>query len=262
LIPRTAITAWRAVAPWKTNEQVEQDLIICRALVALYSDEAIRKQLAFRGGTALYKLYLTPPARYSEDIDLIQIQSGAIGPLFDRIKASLSFLGEPKRKQKERNNVLVFRFESEIPPVVPMRLKIEINCREHLVMYGIQHVPFQVENTWFKGKANLTTFTLEELLGSKLRALYQRKQGRDLFDLWYALTSHQVELDKVIHAFYEFMKSDELSVSRSDFEENLAEKIQDPNFLRDTQALLRPDINYNIHDAYEIVSQSLISKLD
>ena len=35
-----------------------------------------RRSLAFRGGTALYKLYLTPAARYSEDIDLVQVEAG------------------------------------------------------------------------------------------------------------------------------------------------------------------------------------------
>ena len=45
---------------------VEQDLVICRALVSIFSDEFLRANLAFRGGTALHKLYLSPQPRYSE----------------------------------------------------------------------------------------------------------------------------------------------------------------------------------------------------
>lgn len=65
-----------------------------------------------------------------------------------------------------------------------IRLKVEINCFEHFNVLGLQEVPFRVESGWFTGEARLTTYQLEELVGTKLRALYQRKKGRDLFDLY------------------------------------------------------------------------------
>lgn len=67
MIPRDYITEWRAHAPWVQDIQVEQDLVISRALVAIFSYPLLREALAFRGGTALYKLHLKPAARYSED---------------------------------------------------------------------------------------------------------------------------------------------------------------------------------------------------
>lgn len=81
MIPRAHITAWRAHAPWSTDAQIEQDLIISRAIVEVFSDPLLSGSLAFRGGTALHKLYLTPPARYSEDIDLVQVEGGPIGDI-------------------------------------------------------------------------------------------------------------------------------------------------------------------------------------
>jgi predicted nucleotidyltransferase component of viral defense system len=72
VIPRDFITEWRAEAPWVQDFQVEQDLVISRALVEIFSHPLLREALAFRGGTALYKLHLKPAARYSEDIDLVQ----------------------------------------------------------------------------------------------------------------------------------------------------------------------------------------------
>jgi len=60
MIPRAHITEWRNLAPWSTNAQVEQDLVISRALVALFASPLIAESLAFRGGTALHKLYLSP----------------------------------------------------------------------------------------------------------------------------------------------------------------------------------------------------------
>lgn len=78
MIPKSYITEWRNFVPWQTNEQVEQDLVICRALIEIFSDDFLRERLAFRGGTALHKLYLEPQPRYSEDIDLVQISSEPI----------------------------------------------------------------------------------------------------------------------------------------------------------------------------------------
>jgi hypothetical protein len=83
MIPRDYITEWRAQAPWVDNAQVEQDLVICRALVAIFSHPVLKEALAFRGGTALYKLYLKPAARYSEDIDFVQIRAEPAGGVME-----------------------------------------------------------------------------------------------------------------------------------------------------------------------------------
>jgi len=85
MIPQRYIEEWRAVAPWISDAQVEQDLVIARAIVEMYSDDLLRKSLAFRGGTALHKLYLKPPIRYSEDIDLVQIYPEPVNPILKRI---------------------------------------------------------------------------------------------------------------------------------------------------------------------------------
>jgi len=76
MIPFDFITRWRSHAPWVSDGQVEQDLVLSRALVELYGDEKLQRELAFRGGTALNKLFLDSPQRYSEDIDLVQVEAG------------------------------------------------------------------------------------------------------------------------------------------------------------------------------------------
>lgn len=89
MIPRDYITEWRRNAPWVQDAQVEQDLIICRALVAIFSHPLLRSALAFRGGTALYKLYLKPAARYLEDIDLVHVRAEPAGPVMDALREVL-----------------------------------------------------------------------------------------------------------------------------------------------------------------------------
>lgn len=183
MIPRASITAWRKVAPWPDNTHVEQDLVLSRALVELFRRPAFAEGAVFRGGTALHKLFFDPPGRYSEDIDLVQRTAGPIGPLVDEIRAALDpWLGTPKWKAGQGRFTLYYRFDTTFTPVVQMRVKIEINTREHFAVHGYATQGVEVANPWFSGHADVETFSLPELLGTKLRALYQRKKGRDLFD--------------------------------------------------------------------------------
>jgi len=130
MIPRADIIAWRSRVTWKSDAQIEQDLILSRALVELFSEKFLTMKLAFRGGTALHKLHLAPASRYSEDLDFVQITAGPIGSVLDAIRKALDpFLGKPTWKQKQASLVLVYRMASEIPPIANLRLKIEVNTR-------------------------------------------------------------------------------------------------------------------------------------
>ncbi len=86
MIPINHITQWQKHAPWALQSQVEQDLVLSRALVTMYQNPLIQKSLAFRGGTALNKLYCNSSARYSEDIDLSQIKSESIGDTLNGVR--------------------------------------------------------------------------------------------------------------------------------------------------------------------------------
>ena len=154
MIPRAHITGWRSRVPWSTDAQIEQDLIVCRALVEIFSDDLAVRELAFRGGTALHKLYFETPGRYSEDIDLVQVNAGPIGPIIRAIRARLDpWLGRPQWKQGAGRVTLYYRFESEMRPITPMRLKVEIATRGHFTVLGFKHVAFSVDSAWFRGSA-------------------------------------------------------------------------------------------------------------
>src|SRR5262245_18321839 len=100
MIPAQNIVAWGNVVSWAEQRQVEQDLIISRAIVAIFSDEQLRSQLRFRGGTARNKLYLVHPLRYSEDIDLFRTEAGPIGPVLEQLRAVMQpWLGEAQFEQ-------------------------------------------------------------------------------------------------------------------------------------------------------------------
>jgi predicted nucleotidyltransferase component of viral defense system len=264
MIPQAYITEWANQVPWQTNEQVEQDLVICRALVEIFSDELLAKSLAFRGGTALHKLYLNPQPRYSEDIDLVQITAEPFGPVVDRLRERLAFLGDPVRKQKENNFTLHYRFESEFPPVQNLRLKVETNCREHFTVLGYQQFPFQVNSSWFTGACNITTYQLEELLGTKLRALYQRRKGRDLYDMYKVLVQvpgmDKEALLQCYHAYMAFVVDE--PPTQKIYLQNMEAKMQDDEFIGDIAALIRPAEKYDQATAFELVRTELLEKMD
>lgn len=259
MIPQAYITAWRKKAPWQDDYQVEQDLIIERALVEIYTDPFLKERLAFRGGTALHKLHLSPAARYSEDIDLVQIKAEPFGPIIDKLRERLSFLGKPIIKQKQHNNTMVYRFESESG--IPSKLKIEVNCREHFTVYGIQDTKLVMESEWYKGEVLLPTYDITELLGTKMRALYQRRKGRDLFDLHYAMTQTNADPDKIIEAWKFYMDKEGNRVSQQEFIENMEKKLIDKDFLSDMQGLLRPELTYEIDKAYQLTKIKLLEKI-
>ena len=264
MIPQRYIQEWKEQAPWPSDAQVEQDLVIARALVELFSDDLINKSLAFRGGTALHKLYLQPQIRYSEDIDLVQINSEPILPVLKRIREKLaSFLGTKRTvEQHIHNNTVIYRFETSTQPVINMRLKIEINTREHFNVLGLKKISYKVENSWYKGECNITGYEIEELLGTKLRALYQRSKGRDLFDLYWALTNHEVDADIVIQCYKAYMDfSVENPPTKKQFLANMDEKMKDKEFLRDINSILRPGTEYNNTKAWELARTELIEKL-
>lgn len=100
---------------------------------------------------------------------------------------------------------MIFRFNSEIPPIIPIRLKVEINTREHFNVLGLVQQDFRLDSNWYSSTCKTTTYKLEELLSTKVRALYQRRKGRDLFDLWKALTTQNVDNDKIIHCYKQYI---------------------------------------------------------
>jgi predicted nucleotidyltransferase component of viral defense system len=263
MIARRYIEEWKAKAPWPDNAQVEQDLIIERALVEIFSDEMLNTHLAFRGGTAFHKLYLKPQARYSEDIDLVQIKGETIGPILDRLRQRLAFLeSKPKIEQSKLNNTITYRFTSEIAPVINMRLKVEINTREHFTVLGIKQMDFKVENGWFTGKCKLNTYELEELFGSKLRALYQRRKSRDLFDIYWAYANHTMDTKKLLACYKKYMQFVvDKPPTQKEFILNMEEKMKDKEFTGDIQMILRPGIEYDNIRAYKFLKKEILEKL-
>jgi predicted nucleotidyltransferase component of viral defense system len=176
MIPMMNIVAWSSVVPWVDMRQVEQDLIISRAIVDIFSDPFLREQLRFRGGTALHKLHFPAPMRYSEDIDLVRTASGPVGPVLARVREVLEpWLGHAEFVRSPIAPKLRFKTPAEDAAASSeIRLKVEINTREIDAFDPPCELEICVENPWFSGRAAACTFSREAMLATKLRALLQR----------------------------------------------------------------------------------------
>lgn len=171
------------------------------------------------------------------------------------------WLGRPRWKQTEGRVTFVYRFESEGLPSVPLRLKVETNTREHFSVYGLVETPFRVSSRWFEGSCDIHSYVLDELLATKLRALYQRRQGRDLFDLSLALATDKVDPSRIVEAFLRYMAEGGHEVTRGVFKENLARKMLDREFLADISPLLSPGYTFDPHGEARLVSSRLLDLL-
>lgn len=249
MIAERYITEWSNTFPWIKNSFVEQDMVICRALVDIFSDPFLSNALAFRGGTAIHKLHFSPQVRYSEDIDLVQIEPGPVKPITERLGKVLAWLPHRSSEMRRFGFRLKFRYESEIAPIEPMRLKVEVNTFEHFAVLGHVSVPFDMQSSWYVGSCTLKTYSLNELMGTKLRALYQRKKGRDLFDLYLALPS--IDVQTIVRVWREYMRFRDGEVpTAKQFAANMDEKIQQSDYLGDVEPLLRRGMKYNPLEAY------------
>ena len=180
----------------------------------------------------------------------------------DGLRGALDpWLGAARWKQSQGQVTLGYRFGSEDVPAIRLRLKVEINTREHFAVLGFRKRAFSVDSRWYLGMADITTFELDELLATKLRALYQRRKGRDLFDLALGLADERSDAERIVAGFGEYMEREGGAVTRAMFERNLAGKIGDAQFNADMSALLRPGFEWRPAEAARTVSERLIPLL-
>lgn len=91
---------------------------------------------------------------------------------------------------------------------MPSKFKIEINTTEHFQVLPLRIEKLHLQSEWFMGEANVITYEIDELMATKLRALYQRRKRRDLFDLWYVANQSLINLDRVVEIFSKYCAND------------------------------------------------------
>lgn len=258
MMDRRDIVQWGVNHPWQNENQIEQDLLLSMAMIEIANDPLLGQELVLRGGTAFHKLFLPEPYRYSEDLDFVRRTKGGIGNVMKRLTSLGCELGFDVRTKKGMFPKVIWRFAFE--DGVPGKIKIEINTYERSPMLELSFREHGVSNPFYSGAASILTFQVEELVATKLRALYQRKKGRDLYDLWLALTVLRLDPDKIIATFPPYRPE---GVSGAQMEENLLEKLQSREFRTDVDAMARTEApEYNPLEAGDLVIKKLILGID
>jgi len=276
-ITRQDILAHQAVVPWAAQYQVEQDLLLCRAMVALFDDKFLSSQIAMRGGTLLHKVHLAPPARYSEDIDLVVVGTRPADHIRRAIRRVLTdVLGTPKASVWDtlvlaiRNTVkpsrvlrMTYAARSIIEPNRSLEIVVEANVTERKPHRTVVTMPFSFPFRDKPVQTHLKGFDIHEMLGTKMRALFQRRRGRDLFDLYWALTKSPTPVNPaaIIASFEHYLKQEGTKASRAEFIGILEDHLQDRGFCSDMQPLLRTDITYDPQAAGKYVKTHLLNLL-
>jgi predicted nucleotidyltransferase component of viral defense system len=230
-------------------------------MVEIANDRLLGRELAMRGGTCLHKLHLPQPLRYSDDLDYVRCTEGGIGRYLDALRAIGTAVGleEHGRQFSEQMVHMVFDTAST-DGQRRIRIRIETNTRETKPCFERVTRPYRVDSRWWSGEAEINTFTVDELMGTKLRALYQRSKGRDLFDLWRVLAETDAENGRIVDALHHYMGDGVFSFG--ELAENLAAKLNDPGFRDDlAQLVTEPPSDYELAAAADLVMERLGSRL-
>jgi predicted nucleotidyltransferase component of viral defense system len=276
-ITRRDVIAHQLVVAWPSQVQVEQDLLLCRAVAALFDDAFLQSQIAMRGGTLLHKVHLAPPARYSEDIDLVVVGNRPESHIRRALNRVLSgVLGTPKQsawgdlKLAIRNTVkpsrvlrMTYAIPSLMEPGTNLEIVVEANVTERTPHLPVIKIPFEFPFQDSVVSTQVNGYDLQEMLGTKLRALFQRRRGRDLFDIYWALTLAKpaVAPARIIESFQHYLKLEGSDAGRSEFVALLDGHLADRGFCSDMNQLLRVGIAYDPQQAGEHVKSKLLSVL-
>jgi predicted nucleotidyltransferase component of viral defense system len=276
-ITRQDILAHQGVVPWAAQYQVEQDLLLCRSMAALFADNFLRGQIAMRGGTLLHKVHLAPAARYSEDIDLVAVGDRPEDHIRQAIRRVLKdLLGNPKTSvwdtlvlalrnavQPSRVLRMTYSLPSIIEPARMLTLVVEANVTERTPHRAVVELPFNFPFRDQTIHAQIMGFDIHEMLGTKMRALFQRKRGRDLFDLYWALTRSQIPITPtaIIESFQHYLQKEGGTAGRAEFIAILDGYLQDRGFCSDMEPLLRSGVSYDPQMAGRHVKAHLLSLL-
>jgi predicted nucleotidyltransferase component of viral defense system len=266
VITQAYLTEWGVGAPWPTAAQIEQDLILSRLIVEIADHPLLSRELRLRGGTCLHKLHLPTAYRYSEDLDYVRTgDDPQLGPIFSALREiAIDRVGLREHRRRfpsEDSDMGCIWFDADATSEAGrIRVKIEINVAETEPFLDPITLSYAVQSRWWSGAARVPTFEPSELLATKLRALYQRRKGRDLFDLWVALDALDIDDQAVVDGLGHYMR--DAVYSYPELQRNLEQKVGDRVFLEDLEQLVaEPPAGYEPRAAAALVLRRFGTRL-
>ena len=258
MISQEGLDHWNNVVAWDINIEVEQDLVLACFIVEAANDPLLSQAVVLKGGTCLNKIWLDHPWRYSEDLDYQLAHDSDI----KEITKALQRIGDGfgfSRINHDSNVWLahVFMVDQSLEGD-RLRIKVDVEKKPLHLEASVSQKEFQVDNPWFRGNASVLSISSQEILASKVIAIYQRRQPRDLFDIWAALRTELVAMEDIAAAFERYRPLNPEHWTSRQAARSLIERINEQEYISNLKYLARHapikyDLAQNIHMAVELI---------
>lgn len=185
------------------DQQIEKDYILSWILQGIAQHEKLSKTIVFKGGTVLKKVYFAD-YRFSEDLDFTLLENETSNQeifewfveAFEYVRSEANIPLEIKDNNEHDDGGINF-FIGYVGPLGGLgsnrKVKVDISRSEVLVFEPVKQNAF----LGYTDQENheLLCYTLQEVLVEKLRSVMQRMQARDIYDVWYLLEIHGMDVD-------------------------------------------------------------------
>lgn len=229
------------------DQQIEKDYILSWILSGISKHEQLLKDIVFKGGTVLKKVYFED-YRFSEDLDFTLLNNEiSYEQIYSWFKEVFEIIKEEANipldiiDNNEYDDGGINFYISYIGPLGGQgsnkRVKIDISRIEQLVFRPVLKDVF-IDYSDLEAY-QLLCYPLEEVLVEKMRSVMQRMQARDFYDLWYLLVQQGMDVNFYKSEFESKCKSKELNPA--DFPIKLTERL--PQYKGRWQSSLSEQIN-------------------
>lgn len=213
------------------DKTIEKDYLLSWVLLAI-ANSPLREQLAFKGGTAIKKIYV-PDYRFSEDLDFTLLNGISNEQLINQVETIFPWLQREvnikleTRKtevhQRTGSPTLYLNYIGPLGGRLGSRfLKMDFT-RDELLLFPLTEARIQTPYSDCRNRSEtLQAYSMEEILAEKLCALIGRTEPRDLYDIHYILMHQLANTDSV--SYYLPDKMNHKGVDHSALENVLTRK--------------------------------------
>jgi len=213
------------------DQQIEKDYILSWILKGVSQHEQLSKNIVFKGGTVLKKVYFAD-YRFSEDLDFTLLDNAVSNEqIFEWFNETFEYVKEEANihlaiiDDNEHEDGGINFYISYVGPLGGFgnnkKVKVDISRSEKLEFQSV--IKSAIIEYSDEDEYNLLCYPLEELLVEKLRCVMQRMQPRDYYDIWYLLEVHGMDIDFYTTEFRN--KCVSKSLEPNDFHKKLEQKL-------------------------------------
>lgn len=216
--------------------------LLPRLVVEVARDPVLGPELALRGGAALHHLHLDRALRRCDTLAYARTSRTGIGPVFDALRVVTQRLDLTSSRRELTHDLAHVWIGAGGHPL----LRVTINTRETEPCEPRMLRRLRVGMGPGEDEAQVLTFVLEEVLATKLRALYERREARDVFDLWAGLVVGRADRARLSRCFRHYVPVS--AATAAQLRANVAAKVAHPDVREGVGALAAGVVAATVED--------------